>query len=183
MRPGDRAQASASVPEHDLRFAIGADDALVWERVAPAYRKRDRLALVAGLFAGFLTLQALSGKLENVPGLHTLPGAIAIMLLPPLAVWIFQRHDRRRRAEAQVGGAGHEVEVRLEVWPDRMIEHRADRAAPRVLGARSLRDLRETGGHLLLSFGRDEVVILPTRAFADGQVRAEFVSRWRGRLR
>jgi hypothetical protein len=183
QRPGDRAPASAAGPEHDLHFALGAQDALVWERMAPAPRKRDRLALVAGLFAGFLILQALSGKLGTVPGLHTLPGAIAILLLPALGVGLFQRRDRRRRAAAQVGGPAATVETRLEVWPDRVIEHRADRAAPRVRGARSLRDLRETAGHVLLIFGRDDVVILPARAFADSQARADFVRRWRGRLR
>lgn len=181
-RPGDRAHASAAGPELELHYAMDAQDALVWERVAPGPRKRDRLALVAGFFAGFLILQALSGKLETVPGLHTLPGAMATMLLPPLVVWLFQRQDRWRRAEALVGGPGAAVETRLEVWPDRVIEHRADRAAPRVLGARSLRDLRETVRHVLLIFGRDDVVILPARAFADDQARADFVTRWRGRL-
>ena len=183
QRSGDRAPASVAGPELDLRYDMGAGDAAVWERMAPAHRKRARLALVAGLFAGFVILQALSGKLETVPGLHTLPAAIVILLLPPLLVWVFQRQDRRRRAEAQVGGPGARIGTRVEVWPDRVIEHRADRTAPRVLGARSLRDLRETGGHVLLIFGRDEAVILPARAFADGQARAEFVARWRGRLR
>ncbi|WP_235933063.1 hypothetical protein [Paragemmobacter ruber] len=187
MRPGDRAPAPSgapgTAPELELRFDMGAEDAAVWERVAPAHRKRARLALVAGLFAGFLVLQALSGKLETVPGLHTLPAAICILLLPPLLVWGVQRWDRRRRAEAQVGGPQARIETRVEVWPDRVIEHRADRAAPRVLGARSLRDLRETGRHVLLIFGRDEAVILPARAFAGDQARAEFVARWRGRLR
>jgi hypothetical protein len=115
-------------------YTLEAGDALAWERVSPAHRKRDRLALAASLFAGFGLLQMLSGKLMDVPGLHSLPAALILMALPVLMVGLFQYRDRRQRAKARAGG-----EARLEVWPDRMIEHRADRREPLVLGGRSLR--------------------------------------------
>lgn len=182
MPASSRPEARVGEAEHVLRYALEARDILAWQRVAPALRKRDRLALAASVLAGFGALQALSGKLETVPGLHSLPAALVILALPPLALALFQRRDRRRRAEAQVGGPDARVAVRLEVWPDRIVEHRADLPAPRVFGARSLRDLREAGGQVLMSFGGEDVVILPGRAFADAGQRAEFVAQWRAQL-
>jgi hypothetical protein len=158
-------------------YTLGAGDALAWERVSPAYRKRDRLAFAASLFAGLGLLKMLSGQLEDVPGLHSLPAAVILMALPVVMVGLFQYRDRRQRAKARAGGR-----VRLEVWPDRMIAHRADLRDPLVLGGRSLRALRETRGHVFLTFGREEVVMLPDRAFATPAARAEFVSHWRAKI-
>ncbi len=59
-------------------------DALAWERLSPAHRKRDRLALAASGFAGLGLLKMLSGHLEAVSGLHSLPSAILLMVLPGL---------------------------------------------------------------------------------------------------
>ena len=158
-------------------YTLEVGDALAWERVSPAHRKRDRLALAASLFAGLGLLKMLSGQLEAVPGLHSLPAAFILMALPVLMVGLFQYRDRRQRAKARAGG-----ETRLEVWPDRMIEHRADRRDPLVLGGRSLRALRETRDHVFLTFGREDVVILPARAFAKPGAKADFVTHWRAKI-
>jgi len=172
------AASKAADPAPDvLDYTLEAGDALAWERVSPAYRKRDRLALAASLFAGFGLLKMLSGKLEDVPGLHSLPAAFILMALPLVMVGLFQYHDRRQRAKARAGG-----EMRLEVWPDRMIEHRTDRREPLVLGGRSLRALRETRDHVFLTFGREDVVILPARAFATPAAKADFATHWRAKI-
>lgn len=160
-----------------LEYTLDAGDALAWERVSPAYRKRDRLALAASLFAGFGLLKMLSGQFETVPGLHSLPAAFVVMGLPLLMVGLFQYRDRRQRAKARAGG-----EIRLEVWPERMIEHCTGRREPLVLGGRSLRALRETRDHVFLTFGREDVVILPARAFATPAAKAEFVTHWRAKI-
>jgi hypothetical protein len=170
------AEGVAAAPDV-LDYRLDAGDALAWERVSPAYRKRDRLALAASLFAGLGLLKMLSGQLEDVPGLHSLPAAFILMALPVLMVGLFQYRDRRQRAKARAGG-----EMRLEVWPDRMIEHRADRRAPLVLGGRSLRALRETRDHVFLTFGREDVVIVPTRAFVTPAAKAHFATHWRGKI-
>lgn len=171
------AAETAAVAPDVLDYRLEAGDALAWERVSPAYRKRDRLALAAGLFAGFGLLKMLSGKLEDVPGLHSLPAAMILMALPLLMVGLFQYRDRRQRAKARTGG-----EMRLEVWPDRMIEHRGGRREPLVLGGRSLRALRETRDHVFLTFGREDVVIVPARAFATPAAKADFAARWRAKI-
>ena len=167
---------AASAPDV-LDYTLDAGDALAWERVSPAYRKRDRLALAASLFAGLGLLKMLSGQLEDVPGLHSLPAALILMALPVLMVVLFQYRDRRQRAKARAGGA-----MRLEVWPDRMIEHRADQREPLVLGGRSLRALRETRDHVFLTFGREDVVVVPARAFATPAAKADFVTHWRAKI-
>lgn len=161
-----------------LEYTLDAADTLAWERVSPAYRKRDRLALAASLFAGFGLLKMLSGQFETVPGLHSLPAAFVVMGLPLLMVGLFQYRDRRQRAKARTGGG----DIRLEVWPERMIEHRTERREPLVLGGRSLRALRETRDHVFLTFGREDVVILPARAFATPAAKAEFVTYWRAKI-
>lgn len=158
-------------------YTLELGDALAWERVSPAHRKRDRLALAASLFAGLGLLKMLSGQLEAVPGLHSLPAAFILMALPMLMVGLFQYRDRRQRAKARAGGA-----ARLEVWPDRMIEHLPGRREPLVLGGRSLRGLRETRDHVFLTFGREDVVIVPARTFATPAAKAEFVAHWRGKI-
>ena len=172
------AAAKAADPAPDvLDYTLDAGDALAWERVSPAYRKRDRLALAASLFAGLGLLKMLSGQLEDVPGLHSLPAALILMALPVLMVVLFQYRDRRQRATARAGG-----EMRLEVWPDRMVEHRAYRRDPLVLGGRSLRALRETRDHVFLTFGREDVVVVPARAFATPAAKADFVTHWRAKI-
>lgn len=160
-----------------LDYSLDTRDALAWERVAPAQRKRDRLALAAGFFAGLGLLKMLSGQLEAVPGLHSLPAAIILICLPVAMVWLFRLRDRRQRAQARGGG-----KTRLEVWADRMIEHRADRGAPLVLGGRSLRMVRQTKDHVFFSFGREDVVIVPTRAFASPAAVAAFAAHWRAKI-
>lgn len=162
-----------------LHYTLTMDDALAWERVSPAHRKRDRLALAASGFAGLGLLKVLSGQLEAVSGLHSLPSAILLMVLPGLAALEFQRRDRKTRARGRVETP---VDMRLEHWPDRMIEHREDRRAPLVLGGRSLRLLRETEDHVFLSFGREDVVILPARAFASRAAKADFAAYWRAKI-
>ncbi len=162
-----------------LEYRLDLADALAWERRAPGPRKRDRMALAVGLFAGLGLLQMLSGRLETVPGLHSVPVAVGLLVLPVLLVAMVRWRDRRRRAEARIGEAEAGIGVRLEIWPDRLIEQRADRPAPLVVGARSLRHLRETGAHVFLAFGAEEVVIVPARAFATPEDKAEFAARWR----
>lgn len=171
-RPVDRAETV-------LHYTLDMADALAWERLSPVHRKRDRLALAASGFAGLGLLKLLSGQLEAVSGLHSLPSAILLLVLPGLGVWLLQRRDRRKRAALRVGA---QVGTRLELWPERMIEHREDRDKPLVLGGRSLRMLVETKAHVFLAAGREDVVIVPARAFATPAAKADFAAYWRAKI-
>lgn len=162
-----------------LHYVLDAQDALAWERVSPALRKRDRLALAASLFAGLGLLKLLSGQLEAVPGLHSLPAAAILILLPALMALLFQYNDRYRRANARLRKP---VVVRLDLSADRMVENREDQPSPLAWGGRSLRVLCETTDHVFLSFGREDVVIVPARAFATPAAKADFAARWRAKI-
>jgi hypothetical protein len=162
-----------------LHYVLDAQDALAWERVSPELRKRNRLALAASFFAGLGLLKVLSGQLEAVPGLHSLPAAMILILLPALMAWLFQNNDRYRRANARFGKP---VVVKLDLWADRMVEHREDQRAPLALGGRSLRVLSETAEHVFLSFGREDVVIVPARAFATPAAKQDFAAQWRAKI-
>lgn len=161
-----------------LDYVLGPRDALAWERVDPAARRRDRLALMAALLAGFGLLSVLHGVAEGWRGLHSVPGAMVVLLVPVVAVRALSWREARRRALARLAA---EVAVRLEIGAGRIVERRADRAAVLTLGLRALRLLRETGEHLFLSDGR-EVVILPLRALGDVTMRRATVARLRARM-
>lgn len=171
-RPEDRAKAV-------LHYALDVADALAWERLSPAHRKRDRVALAASGFVGLGLLKLLSGHLQTVSGLHSLPSAILLLVSPGLGVWLLQRRDQRKRAALRVGT---QIRTRLELWPERLIEHRADRRKPLVVGGRSLRMLEETKDHVFLAAGREDVVIVPARAFATPAAKADFAAYWRAKI-
>ena len=181
--PGERSRIgeSAAVPpetgEHVLRYALGLEDALAWERVSPQFRRRDRLALIVSVFAGLAVLQFGGSHLDILPGLHRLPVAVLVLLTLPVIVRLLQLRDRRHRARDRVGDG---VEVVLEVRDDRLVERRADRSGAVALGARSLRDIREGPGHVFLAT-REDVIIVPKRALGDASATRAFVARWRAR--
>ena len=169
-----------AVPAGDvrvLRYVLGVEDALAWERVSPAYRRRDRLALIVSVFAGLAVLQFGVSHLEILPELHSLAGAVAILGGLPLLVRALQLRDRRSRARERVGDG---VEIVLEVHRDRLVERRQGRAAALAVGARSLREVREGPGHVFLAT-REDVIILPERALGGVAAKRDFAALWRAK--
>lgn len=175
----DAARREDADPGQVLRYRLDLPDALAWERVSPAHRRRDRLALMVSVFAGMALVQFGGSHIESASGLHSLPVALGLLILPPLLVRLLQVHDRRRRARERVGD-GDGVEVVLEVQRDRLVERRADRAAVLAIGARSLREVREGPGYVFLAT-REDVVILPARAVGGDTALREFAARWRAK--
>lgn len=166
-------------PDRVIHYTLDLPDALVWEKASPAHRKRDRVALGASVFAGLGLISVLNGHLpEDVPFLHSLTFAFILLIAPMVLTLLLQRHDLRKRAQER---ADQRIGVRLELWEDRMIEHRDDRRAPLVVGALSLREVRETARHVFLSTAT-EVIIVPTRAFLNPAAKSEFAAKWQAKL-
>jgi hypothetical protein len=174
-RVGESGGAVAEGEGRVLHYVLGLSDALAWERVSPAYRRRDRLALIVSVFAGLGLLQVGGANPDFLQELHVWPMAVAILLLPPVLVRLLQVRDRTRRAEERVGDG---VEVVLEVQRDRLVERRSDRKAVLALGARSLREVREAPEHVFLAT-REDVIIVPERALGDVGAKRAFVAHWR----
>lgn len=177
--PQSGAQSGPEAPLRVMLYRLEPGDALAWERISPGHRRRDRIGIAAGCLAGLGLLQGLSGTLRDAAWLHSLPAALILMLAPAVGVWLMARRDRRRRAAARIA---EPVETRLEIWPGRLVESRADGAQAVVRGLRSLRAVRSVAGRVFLGFGGDEVIILPRAAFATEKARAEFVAEWRERI-
>lgn len=166
-------------PLRVMQYRLEPGDAWAWEGISPGHRRRDRIAIVAACLAGLGLLQGLAGTLDDAAWLHSLPAALILMLAPAGVVWLLARRDRERRAVARIADP---VEMRLEIWPGRLVESRADGTGAVVRGRRSLRALRVAAGRVFLCFGGDEVIILPRGAFATPEARAEFVAEWRERI-
>lgn len=166
-------------PDRVLHYTLDLPDALVWEKASPAHRKRDRVALGASVFAGLGLISLLKGHLpDDVAFLHSLSFALILLVSPILFAVLLQRHDLRKRARER---ADRSIGARLELWEDRMIEHRDDRREPLVVGALSLREVRETARHVFLSTGKD-VIIVPLRAFPTPAAKSAFAAEWQARL-
>ena len=177
-RVGEPAAAVADGSEDRkvLQYRLDLADALEWERVSPAHRRRDRLALTLSVFTGMALVQFGGSHIEKASGLHSLPVAIGLLVLPPLLVRLLQLHDRRRRARERVGAG---MDVRLEVQRDRLVLQRAEGTV--AIGARSLRDVREGPGHVFLAT-RDDVIILPARALGGVAGLREFAAAWQAKV-
>lgn len=165
-------------PDLVLDYVLEPADALAWERRDPRYRRRNRASYAAAVLAGMYLLNALSHRLQDLHLLHSLPMAFVVLAAPAVLVWLLLRHDLTKRARTRLAGA---VQVRLEVTGDRLAEWRAGQAKPVALGARALRVVMATGGHVFLSTG-GEVVIVPRRAFASDTEMARFAQDWENRL-
>lgn len=165
-------------PDRVIHYTQDYDDALVWERASPEHRKRDKVALFAAFFAGLGLLQMLSGVMTDLAILHSAPMAAVLMALPFGLVVFLQRRDLRGRAQRR---ADRRTGARLEIWGDRLVEHRDDRKEPLAFGALSLREVRETEGHVFLSTGKD-VMIIPTRAFLNPAAKSAFAAEWQAKI-
>lgn len=165
-------------PDRVIHYTQDYDDALVWERASPAHRKRDKVALFAAFFAGLGLLQMLSGVMTDLALLHSAPMAALLMVLPFALVVLLQRRDLRARAQRR---AEQRTGARLEIWGDRLVEYRDDRKEPLAFGALSLREVRETAGHVFLSTGAD-VMIIPTRAFLNPAAKSAFAAEWQAKI-
>lgn len=167
--------AAGAAPHKVLRYRLSPADALAWERRDPVARKRDRVAIGGGLFAGIGLLSVTSRHLPAwLSSLHSNALALVILCLPLGLVLLFQRFDLGKRALRRVGG---DTDVTLELWDRRISERRADGAAPLVLGAQSVRGVIETAGHVFVT-SRSGTVIVPATAFADSAAKAEFAAHW-----
>lgn len=165
-------------PDRVIHYTQDYDDALVWERASPPHRKRDKVALFAALFAGLGLLQMLGGVMKDLTLLHSVPTAALLMAAPFALVILLQRRDLRQRAQRR---ADQRTGARLEIWGDRLVEYRDDRKEPLAFGALSLREVRETAGHVFLSTGQD-VMIVPTRAFVSPEAKSAFAAEWQAKI-
>lgn len=165
-------------PDLVLDYVLEPADALAWERRDPRYRRRNRAAYSAAGLSGMYLLNTASHLLLDLHILHSLPMAFVVLAAPAALVRVLLRHDLTKRARTRLAGA---VQVRLEVTGDRLAEWRAGQAKPVALGARALRVVMATGGHVFLSTG-GEVVIVPRRAFASDTEMARFAQDWENRL-
>lgn len=176
--PAAAAGRTGARPDRVIHYTQDYDDALVWERASPVHRKRDKVALGAAFFAGLGLIQMLGGVMTDVAALHSIPMAVLLMALPFGLVILLQRRDLHARAQRR---ADQRVGARLEIWGDRLVEHRDDRKEPLAFGALSLREVRETDGHVFLSTGRD-VMIVPTRAFLNPAAKSAFAAEWKAKI-
>lgn len=169
---------SGGRPDRVIHYTLDYEDALVWERASPSHRKRDKVALFAAFFAGLGLLKMLGGVMTDLATLHSLPMATLLMAAPFGMVILLQRRDLRARAQRR---AGQRSGMRLEIWGDRLVEYRDDRREPLAFGALSLREVRETAGHVFLSTGSD-VIIVPGRAFVSEAAKSAFAAEWQARI-
>lgn len=176
--PATAAGSAGRRPDRIIHYTQDYNDALVWERASPAHRKRDRVALFAAFFAGLGLMQMLSGVMTDLALLHSVPMAAVLMALPFALVILLQRRDLHQRAQRR---ADQRTGARLEIWGDRLVEYRDDRKEPLAFGALSLREVRETEGHVFLSTGRD-VMIVPTRAFLNAAAKSAFAAEWKAKI-
>lgn len=161
-----------------MQFTLGPADALAWEKASPRLRRRDRVAVGAALFAGMGLVKVIGAQFEGLHWLHSLPMALALIVLPAVAVLLSQRYGRILRARERLPDP---VAVTVEVGPDRISERMEGRKAPVAIGAKSLRAVVETRGHVFLWNGTD-VVILPAQAFPDAGAKADFAREWSAKL-
>lgn len=173
--------ATASRPEADsiLTYDLTPADALAWVRRSPEVRRSDRIAIGGGVIAGLALLQFAAGHLSDaLPQLHSTAVALILLALPPLAVALFRRQAHRALAADIVD---QPTMAQLHLSSQRLSLHRADRAAPLVLGAKSLRAVFRTRAHVFLS-GAKVVVIVPAAAFADPGAMNDFARHWQALL-
>ncbi|MEY4695959.1 MAG: hypothetical protein RIT14_387 [Pseudomonadota bacterium] len=170
---------AAAAPQSILSFELTPADALAWVRRSPSVRRSDRIAIGGGLIAGLALLNFASGHLANaLPQLHSTAVALILVALPALIVALVRRHSHRAQA-AEIVARPTAAEVHL--WTKRLALHRADQAAPLVLGAKSLRAVVQTRAHVFLA-GAKGVVIVPATAFADATAMADFARHWQALL-
>lgn len=161
-----------------LHYVLTPEDAMAWEVRSPRIRRRDRVAIGAGIFAGIGLIKLIGTQMAELKVLHSLSMAVVIMGLPVLLVLWLQGRDHRKRAAERVAKP---VGVQLEYSRDRVVERREDRSEVLAFGSAGLSEILETPTHVFLSTGSD-VVILPARAFATPAAREAFVAHWRGHL-
>ncbi len=166
--------ALARAPEQTLTYTLSASDALAWETRPRELRGWGRMLFLLWLgFAGFILFLVPQEWVGPEGGLRFylwLVGLIGVQWgLAALAMTAVAR----LRAQRRIPGAPI---VRLDVYPDRLVERR-DLAEPVVITPDRIANVLLFPGHVIVATVRD-VVIIPARAFADAAAMDGFAKRW-----
>lgn len=164
----------ARAPEQTLTYTLTASDALVWETRPRELTGWRRMIFLLWLgFAGFvlfLVPQDWVGPEGSLRFYLWLVGLIGVQWgLAALAMTAMARLRARRRIPVP-------LVVRLDVYPDRLVERR-DLAEPVVITPDRIASVLSFPGHVIVATPRD-VVIVPARAFADAAAMDGFAARW-----
>lgn len=173
-------EASARLQTHGgdaplqvMTYRLTPEDVAAWIGSRRAERRAGRALVASAVLAGAMGLQVLSGRLPIPPGRgFALAEAAAILILPVvLALW-----TRRRGYLSEAGrDLPAPVDVRLEVWADRLTVTEAA-GKPQVIKPRLLHRLTVTRRHILGETDNARL-ILPQSAFADRAAMRAFSDR------
>jgi hypothetical protein len=171
---------SAPAPVQVFTYRLTARAVAEWLATSRAERRATRGLVASFLLAGVMGLQFLTGRLPVPEGrIPALAEAATILILPvALALWTRRRALRRDAAEEMP----EPVSVRLELWPDRVVEHRDDRAQPTVLRLRLLHGIAERRGHVLAHTDSARLIV-PPEAFASSAARRDFLAHLTAKAR
>lgn len=163
-----------AIPEQILTYRLTAQNVAEWLATRRAERRTTRALVASALLAGVMGLQFLTGRLPVPAGrLTALAEAAVILILPvTLALWTRRRAVLRDAAEDMP----QPVAVRLELWPDRVVERREDRPTPTVMRLRLLHGIAERRGHVLAETDSARLIV-PPEAFASAAARRAFAAR------
>ena len=166
--------AVARAPEQTLTYTLTASDALVWETRPRELTGWRRMIFLLWLgFAGFVLFLVPQDWVGPEGGLRFylwLVGLIGVQWgLAALAMTAIAHLKARRRIPEP-------LVVRLNVFPDRLVERR-DLTESVVITADRIASVLSFPGHVIVATPRD-VVIVPAQTFADCAAMDGFAARW-----
>lgn len=151
-------------------YTLTSRDMTIWLAHTRAERRAARGLYASAVLGGIMGLQFLTGRLPVPAGRAFAVAEVAIILiLPILLAYGVRRRNLAAHAQDLLPAA---VKVRLERWPDRLVETRDD-GKPVLIRPRLLSSLVVTRSHIL---GETETarLIVPRSAFETAQAMRDF---------